>query len=233
MFRKFLNKLKEAYLYLKNEYKENSDSYIKITLTVICFLIFIFVLAFVIKMFLPYGIILLFLYFLYYCNKEPAGFNDNTQINIDGNIASNLLFDVLRDKVELLDIEKIKNISDIVPTAYPIIQNINGFVFYRFIVRCKNGCDLANDGLNNMLNTLNQCMQQKLQAGYPNVSSPMFRNLPYFNVLNIEPDLHHYNCLHIDVIPIVNDNCYSFVYNSLKIKYQKPTNPHVPCDKEF
>ena len=185
----------------------------------------------------PYLLIAGLMLLLNWLSKEPIPTQENpapapVSVVTDAETARNLTFDVLSEHANILDVEEPSDINDITPSRYFVLNTIKGLEYYRFIARRKPDADINFDDVKNSLDIF---FTQVLQAGFENVSTSFYKDLPYFSVFRVANDRHHKYYICIDIMPIIDDNCYTFIKN-FKLKEQKPnktTNSSKPEDKDF
>ncbi len=137
----------------------------------------------------------------------------------DTYIARDLLFEALSRAADVLDIIKPGNVNEITPVFYPVSQSVNGHLFYRFIVRAQPEYD--EEDFIKKKEMLNIYIGQILQAGFPNVLVPFYRDTPCYTIFKIGIDSHHQGCFYIDIMPVVDDAGYTYL-ERLKAKEDAP-----------
>lgn len=178
------------------------------------------------------GIIVLII--LYIWDKKPAATVSNNPTVIEERhawYARDILFRVLISCAVMLDIVKPNSVEDITPVKYFVVQNINRLNFYRFIVRKKPD---AKQDYEAMMEILNLKIAQNLEGGYPNISTPFYRGLPYYVVIDVNEDAYHYGCLYIDIMPIIDDGYYNHVMERQRKRIaNKEEALSIPTDEDF
>lgn len=170
-------------------------------------LVFIMVFLFVFEV-LPVLLGFAVLFLVLKWANEPTQNQPVFTPHADTYIARDLLFEALTRTYETLDIIRPGNVEEITPVSYPVPQHVNGVLFYRFIVRYQSEYD---DDFSKKKETLNICMGQILQAGFPNVMIPFYKDVPRYMVFKMGVDSHHSGYFYIDVMPVINDTCYIYL----------------------
>lgn len=235
----FFQRLKEKahafYHFSKEKIKAflswNSDStlywFIKLLILIIVFTFIILFFKYVFPTLL--GVILII--FLLISDNLPNNSNSITVVPDASFVARDLIYSILHKKAIVIDAETPQNVEDITPTKYPIIKHIGNIIFYSFIVRFLPEHDTDFIQKRKDLNIL---IEQKLSAGFPNVSQPFFRGIPAFVVIAIDEDSTHRGYFCIDVMPVVDNASYNHV---LQIEYQEKlsaqSSVNAPTDKDF
>lgn len=207
-FLKFFSIIKKMYNDIKEFYQHKSEM-VSVKIFKVVFPILLIVgIYFFAKYVLPTAVLVLLLWFLIKYENEPITV-PNYQ-NFEAEIARNVLFNVLYDKSDVLDIDKPSTVQDITPTNYYVSNNIQNHIFYRFIARIKP--DFDNDFFKTK-QSLNIWISQLLQEGFANVAYSFYQDLPYFTVFAVGVDSHHSGYLHIDIMPIIDSSCYEYLKN--------------------
>lgn len=177
---------------------------------------------------------LIIVLFLYKLDNEPSQLDMQTIVSQEMQISCELLCTVLSEHASVLEVVPPKNISDITPIAYPVLQFDTGLRFYRFIIMPNPNSHIS---LEEQKNTLFIFVAQHLQGAIcPNLQYRQYRDMPYFTVFNVDTDYHHTGYLHIDIMPVCNDACYNYVVNRKILEQQREMNGHMttpPQDEDF
>lgn len=204
------NTIKTAFLKYWNWKKDSIlITFLKlVTVLAVCLITYLFIMYV-----LPILALVFVFLILHECGKPPVPSQEPQTISPpDESIARELLFDIISDNADFLDLVKPKSVKDITPTQYRVVQTIKNLTFYRFIIRHKVDVDID---LYDMKQVLDLSIQQTLQNGYPNVKSPFYNGFPYYSIFNIKEDSHHSNCFAIDVMPLKDDSSYVFICNAM------------------
>jgi len=183
---------------------------------------------------MPYIAAVAFLIVLYLWDKAPFTNFINIPAPENRFAVREMIFTILRNNANVLDIQKPCTVDDITPTKYPAIQNINGSAFYRFIFY-PNPNSASN--FSDMATLINTKIMQTLQGGFPNIAAPFYNDFPSVYVLGIGEDANHSGYLNIDVLPVCDDGSFKYAQQHLQdSRSQKATANKVmsaPKDEDF
>jgi len=167
----------------------------------------------------------------------------STNVNTSGDyyvmeqvyIARELIFTILRDNANLLEIQKLNTVEDITPTEYAVNQRIHNINFFRFIFYPS--IDAPQDDFIKMKKLINNKIRQKLHEGFPNIYYPFYKNFQCFYVFNIDNDICHDGYLCIDVIPVFNEKTLSYATARMQHDREKEVQAKKPVmqprDEDF
>lgn len=222
---------------LKGFYFNEKDSEITKIIKWMSTIAFLIIGYMIIKNLLP---IVLGIIIIIWCMKpDNVSFTKNStptqeeEIYQESVIAREIVHKCIAKDSDALDLIKPKTVDDITPVRYPVVNYIDGKVFYRFICRYNPDIQLDFSAMEDVID-IDIC--QLLQCGYPNLNKyPFFYDLPYFSVIDIGFDTYHNGFVYIDIMPVRDANYYNYISKLYHDKHSENMDGvlSAPEDKEF